>query len=470
MTNEFARSPLAKAGLRLVAATVLVGGLAACSTMESLDPTGFLGGDSTGGTSDTGGLSQTDAPSSEAPDVAEIPDRPKPIAGAEENANVTSSLQADAANVQYSAESLRGGTEAAANGPQAPSATAPEVAALPAPAPAAVEQPAAPAEASPPTAASEPASQPRTAEDYAAEAPGQPAAAAPPPDMPESSAVAEAPAQPEPAASPDAPTQVATAPLTEAPPQPAPAPPPPEPSAADVATAIPEPAPAPEPVPETPAPTAAAVAEAPMPEAKVAEAPSQPAPAPSPDAVPAAEPVPQPVQVANAGPVPGAQAPVTRRAAPGFAPSNAPPLDPTVSQFVAAPVVARYRQTAALQPSVYPDSTPTPGYYGPATATVHFPENTTILDERGRQQVRAAAELFKSYGGRGFVRVVGYASSASGNLAPNRLIQVNFEQSRARATTIARALMKEGVPANKVLVDSAAQTSANAKAEIFVQG
>ncbi len=57
MSDEFARTPLTKTGLRLAAAVVLVGGLAACSTMESLDPTGIFGGDSTGGTSDTGGLS-----------------------------------------------------------------------------------------------------------------------------------------------------------------------------------------------------------------------------------------------------------------------------------------------------------------------------------------------------------------------------------------------------------------------------
>jgi outer membrane protein OmpA-like peptidoglycan-associated protein len=168
--------------------------------------------------------------------------------------------------------------------------------------------------------------------------------------------------------------------------------------------------------------------------------------------------------------VPGAQAPVTRRAAPGFAPSNAPPLDPSVSQFVAAPVVARYKQTAMLKPSVYPDYSTTPGYFGPATATVMFPGDTTILDDKGLQQVRAAAELFKAHGARGYVRIVGYASASSGNLSDARLMHINFDHSQARATTIARALMKEGVPASKVLVDAAPQTASVAKADIFVQG
>jgi outer membrane protein OmpA-like peptidoglycan-associated protein len=173
--------------------------------------------------------------------------------------------------------------------------------------------------------------------------------------------------------------------------------------------------------------------------------------------------------VASAGPVPGAQAPVTRRAAPGFAPSHAPALDPSVSQFVAAPVVARYRQTAMLRPSALPtyaDSVT----YGPATAVVVFPDDTTILDDKGLQQVRAAAELFKTHGGQGFVSIVGYASDTSGNLSAARLMHINFDQSQARAASIARALMKEGVPADKVLVDAAPQTASVAKAEIFVQG
>ena len=440
MSNEFARTPLTKTGLRLAAAVVLVGGLAACSTMESLDPTGLLGGDSTGGTSDTGGLSDAGQAAAEdsntTPDVASIPDRPQPSSSGDENAQVASSLQADAANVQYSAESLRGGTEAAAPAPAAPSPGDTQVAEL-APPPAQTKAAAAP-EAAPadvPADNTTPGTAGATASAPLTEAPAQPAAAPPPEEPTADTAEAQPEAAPAPA------QEVASAPMTEAPAQPAAAPPPPEPSA--TAEAAPEPAPA-----------------------AVAEAPAQPEAAPSPDAAPA----PAPVQVASAGPVPGAQSPVTRRAAPGFAPSNAPPLDPSVSQFVSAPVVSRYRQTAMLKPSTYPDYTSTPAYYGPATATVAFPGDTTILDEKGLQQVRAAAEIFKSHGGRGYVRIVGYASASSGSLSDARLMHVNFDHSQARATTIARALMKEGVPASKVLVDAAAQTAAIAKAEIFVQG
>jgi outer membrane protein OmpA-like peptidoglycan-associated protein len=457
MSTEFA-----KASLRLAAAAVLAGGLAACSTMQSIDPTGLLGDDSNSSAADTGGLSDAGAAAADdtaQPDVASVPDRPEAPSSPDENAQVANSLQADAANVQYSAESLRGGTEAAAAPPPAAAST---------PAPGATDT-------------STPAST-----QVAEAAPAQPQAAPPPADT----ASAEVASADVPADN-ITPGTTNTGPLTEAPAQPAPAPPPSDAAPTDVA-ALPDEA-TPAAPDETPPQTASA-------EAPTTEAPAQPAaalppdasapaetaaaseavPEPSSDAAtasapaqpePAAAPVPStPTQVASAAPVPGAQAPVTRRAAPGFAPSNAPPLDPSVSQFVSAPVVARYKQTAMLKPSVYPDYTSTPAYFGPATATVVFPGDTTILDEKGLQQVRAAAELFKAHGARGYVRIVGYASASSGNLSDARLMHVNFDHSQARATAIARALMKEGVPASKVLVDSAPQTASVAKAEIFVQG
>jgi outer membrane protein OmpA-like peptidoglycan-associated protein len=462
MSTEFTRT-----SLRLAAAAVLAGGLAACSTMQSIDPTGLLGDDGSSASSDTGGLSDAGAGAADdtaQPDVASIPDRPEAPSSADENAQVANSLQADAANVQYSAESLRGGTEASAPPPPASAG---------APAPGATDTT-------------------TPANTQVAEAtPAQPPAAPPPPDTSADVATADVPAG---NITPG--TTNTAGPLTEAPAQPAAAPPPTEPAPGDVAsvpdetvaapvsddtatqtaaadTAPPteapsQPAAAPAPETSAPADTAAAPEAAPEPSADtaVASAPAQPAPAATPDAAPA----PAPTQVASAAPVPGAQAPVTRRAAPGFAPSNAPPLDPSVSQFVAAPVVARYKQTAMLKPSVYPDYTSTPGYFGPATAIVVFPGDTTILDDKGLQQVRAAAELFKSHGGQGYVRIVGYASATSGNLSDARLMHINFDHSQARATAIARALMKEGVPAKKVLVDAAPQTASVAKAEIFVQG
>ncbi|HVZ70069.1 MAG TPA: OmpA family protein [Rhizomicrobium sp.] len=418
-----------KSSLRFAAAVVVAGGLSACSTMESLDPTGLLGGDSA--SSDTSGIpsdgteataDSTSADTSQ-PDVASIPDRPQAPSSDADNAQTASSLQADAANVQYSAESLRGGTEASAPPPAAGDG-----------------QPTQVAEASPP-----PAQTPDQAD-----AGNVPADNITPGTQGAADAGSETPAQPAAAPAPS------DAPLTEAPAQPAAAPPP---SETPDNAAVPEPAPVPEQsdTAEAPSQPAAAPPEEPA-------TPGQPAAAASPDAAPA------PTQVASAGPVPGAQAPVTRRAAPGFAPSTAPALDPSVSQFVAKPIIARYKQTAMLKPSVFPDYSAAPATFGPATATIMFPGDTTILDDKGLQQVRAAAELYKSRGGNGYVRVVGYASASSGNLPASRLMQINFDHSQARAIAIARALMKAGVPASKVLVDAAPQTASVAKAEIFVQG
>lgn len=404
MPTEFTRT-----SMRLAAAIVIAGGLAACSTIESLDPTGLLGGgNDTGGLSDAGAAASEDADTAQ-PDVASVPDRPETPSSDSENAATVGSLQADAANVQYSAEDLRGGTEA----PGAP--------------PAGDQVAEAQTESAPSNAASSGEQQ----------APGQPEAAPPPSD---------------------------DRPLTDAPSQPAPAPPPAPADTSDVAAIPAEPEPTAQPESEA-APEAQPEA---APAREVASAPETPAEPAKQQAAPEPTPSSAPVEVASAGPAPGAQAPVTRRAAPGFEPSKAPPLDPTVTQFVPAPVVARYKQTAMLKPSVFPAYTP--GAFGPVTATVIFPGDTTILDEKAQQQVRAAAELYKSHGGQGYVRIVGFASASSGNLPPARLKQINFDRSQARATAVARALMKEGVPADKVLVSAAPQTATVAKAEIYVQG
>ncbi|HVP83894.1 MAG TPA: hypothetical protein VMS78_04140, partial [Rhizomicrobium sp.] len=201
MATDFTRT-----SLRLAAAALVAGGLAACSTIEDLDPTGMLGSDST--TSDASGIpadgTQTTAdnttsgipqpdeaaqpdetgipPDSGAqPDVASIPDRPQAPSSDADNAQTASSLQADAENVQYSAESLRGGTEASAPPPDGQPAQPTQVASA-APPPA----------QTPPDTADVPAGNVTPGTMGAETAPAQPAAAPPPSDSP----LTEAPAQP----------------------------------------------------------------------------------------------------------------------------------------------------------------------------------------------------------------------------------------------------------------------------------
>ncbi|MGH6827697.1 MAG: OmpA family protein, partial [Rhizomicrobium sp.] len=198
----------------------------------------------------------------------------------------------------------------------------------------------------------------------------------------------------------------------------------------------------------------------------------------------------------------------------GFHPSDAPPLAPSVSDFVAAPIVARYRQTASIAgesgataavPAV-PDSkgaTMPDGGSAVAslgvnasasaaiaamnggvapTAIVYFPGDGTSLGVTAKSQVKAAVQAFKSGGGQGTVRVVGHSSSRTANMPIEKHLETIFDKSQARANAVAQELIKDGVPASKVLIDAVGDSQpiyyesmpegedGNRRAEIFVQG
>jgi outer membrane protein OmpA-like peptidoglycan-associated protein len=219
--------------------------------------------------------------------------------------------------------------------------------------------------------------------------------------------------------------------------------------------------------------------------------------------------------------MPGAQAPMTDSDL-GFQPSKAPPLDPSVSQFVAPPIIARYQQTSSAAPGMAPavssggaavpasagkgtggpeamsgavvadfDSLQTASVGSssvyantaglPPTSVVFFPHDTTVLSAAGRSQVRAAVQAFQASGGQGFIRVVGHSSSRTSNMPLARHLIYNFERSQARANAVARELIAEGVPASKVLVEAVGDSQpvyyesmpqgeeGNRRAEIFLQ-
>jgi outer membrane protein OmpA-like peptidoglycan-associated protein len=117
----------------------------------------------------------------------------------------------------------------------------------------------------------------------------------------------------------------------------------------------------------------------------------------------------------------------------------------------------------------------------PPTSVVFFPHDTTVLNAAGKTQVRAAVQAFQQSGGQGFIRVVGHSSSRTANMSVQRHLVFNFERSQARANAVARALIAEGVPANKVLVEAVGDSQpvyyesmpqgedGNRRAEIFVQ-
>jgi outer membrane protein OmpA-like peptidoglycan-associated protein len=415
-----------KSVMRLAAVLVFALSTSACSTIDSAisdvtgddTPSASAPTDANGFPADTAPPGQTsDAAAPTSPDLAAIPDKPSGVTSPDAQRATADSLAADRARSGYSAEALRGGTEAAAPPPG------------PAPAPGAVADNAPPA-ASPP--------------------------AAPPPSTPSTDSTV-----PGPGASPAA--------------------------VAD----------------NTPPPSAPA---APVTTASIA---------PPPGAQPAVPAVPG---------APGAMPTVVADGNLGFKPSTAPALDPSVSQFVPAPIIARYQQTASnagvatgpLQPSPGADpavarniprgramggpeamsgsvvanldaiNQSTPSVYAnanglPPAAVVMFPTDGTALDAAGRAQVRAAVTAFQQRGGTGFIKVVGHSSSRTGNMPVEKHLIAIFQKSQARANAVAKEIIRQGVPASRVLVEAVGDSqpvyyesmpqgeAGNRRAEIFLQ-
>jgi outer membrane protein OmpA-like peptidoglycan-associated protein len=272
-------------------------------------------------------------------------------------------------------------------------------------------------------------------------------------------------------------------------PPPAEAPPPSEEVAANDNTPPPAAPPAPPPPPAAGPGTLPADNSAPA---------AAPPPPPAPSAAIASESMPPPAAApATSGmpAVPAAVAPVQQvassDAALGFRPSSAPPLDASVAQFVPPSIMARYQQTASIgggTPAVpaagtaYASNSQHMGMGGPermsgavvanfdalqggavapsvyagggTAAVVFFAHDTTILDRDAKAEVREAAKAFLARGSQGYVRVVGHASSGGSSMTSERQLVWNFERSQARANAVARALIAEGVPADKVLVQA----------------
>jgi len=414
-------------------------GVAACSTISDLDPTGLLGD-----SSDAVPASQfpdqapptatSDQDVGTTPDLASLPARPAPTATPGDRQQAAQSLASDGAQARYSGDALRGGTEAAA----------------------------------PPPAASEAASTAAQRILSAADAPSTASTAVDAPPTASPTATDEPPA-----ASPAAPSQAAAAP---APKTPAPAP----------ATGA----------------QPAAAANAPV---RTAAMPSAAAMPPSAGAVRGEPAVPANTPMRNGGTMVAA-APQSD-AALGFKPSSAPPLDPSVSQFVSAPIVSRYRQTASLAgvptapavpavPSKAGSNDDVVANLDPAsgaarvaainggvapTAVIYFGGDGAALSKAAHAQVRAAVAAFKAAGGQGRVRVVGHASSRTANMSVEKHLETIFAKSQARANAVAQDLIRQGVPADKVLVDAVGDSqpvyyesmpkgeAGNRRAEIFVQ-
>jgi len=454
--------------LGVAAVAMLAMSATGCSSLPSVpdwvDPTSWFG-DDTSNPPDNG----------QAPDIANLPDKPG-VAAADDKQQVADSLSTDRNNAKYSAEALRGGTEPAAAPPAdapLPSkvvAEAPKKVAAPvaAPKPVAVDR----SIARDPDGSTAPGTLPATAPGVAASAqPTVQTASLPEPSKAGRKRVADAS---EPSAPPDGAQGVL--PPTEAAPVTA--------AAAPVSA---------------PAPVRKQVARQVVPQTAIA-APTAAMISPS-------------------------------DADLGFKPSSAPPLDASLSQFVAAPIIDRYRSTAnsaglaqqapsSPRPYVVAKAQPAikrprhvvaeggpehmsgavvanldalqgggsapnaymPPQAGGATAVVYFPSDTVGLSAEGKAQVRTAVSQYKATGGQGYIRVVGHSSSRTGNMSPEKHLEIIFKKSQDRANVVAQAIIQAGVPADRVLVEAVGDTQpvyyesmpkgedGNRRAEIFLQG
>jgi len=119
---------------------------------------------------------------------------------------------------------------------------------------------------------------------------------------------------------------------------------------------------------------------------------------------------------------------------------------------------------------------------GAPTAVVYFSGDGVALSKAAHAQVRAAVSAFKASGGQGSIRVVGHSSSRTGNMSVEKHLETIFAKSQARANAVAQDLIRQGVPAAKVLIDAVGDSqpvyyesmpkgeAGNRRAEIFVQG
>jgi outer membrane protein OmpA-like peptidoglycan-associated protein len=117
----------------------------------------------------------------------------------------------------------------------------------------------------------------------------------------------------------------------------------------------------------------------------------------------------------------------------------------------------------------------------PATAVVFFPNDTVSLNADGKAQVRSAVEQYRAAGGQGYIRVVGHSSSRTANMSVDKHLEIIFTKSQERANAVAQEIIREGVPADKVLVEAVGDTQpvyyesmpkgedGNRRAEIFLQ-
>ncbi len=149
----------------------------------------------------------------------------------------------------------------------------------------------------------------------------------------------------------------------------------------------------------------------------------------------------------------------------GFAPSKAPPLAPSVANYVPPQIMSRYASNVKVGPAtvVPPSAAVSSGAELPQsslpspTTQVQFIHGGTILTRGARKSVIAFAKAFTAQGSKGYVQVTGYGGSSHASVGT---LEANFARAQARARQVADLLIKSGVPAAKILIQAHGQTPA----------
>jgi outer membrane protein OmpA-like peptidoglycan-associated protein len=132
-------------------------------------------------------------------------------------------------------------------------------------------------------------------------------------------------------------------------------------------------------------------------------------------------------------------------------------------------------RTAVATPASY-----TSNQHSGASAVVFFSHDAAVLNLKSKAEVLAAAQSFRAGPGTGFVKIVGHSSSRTGDMPMARHLEVVFSHSQDFATAVAHELIRDGVPAEKVLIEAVGDSqpvyyesmpqgeAGNRRAEIFL--
>jgi outer membrane protein OmpA-like peptidoglycan-associated protein len=141
-----------------------------------------------------------------------------------------------------------------------------------------------------------------------------------------------------------------------------------------------------------------------------------------------------------------------------FEPPPPPPvLPPASAGQTASRAASAAPGKAKASASAPPVDTP--------VAQIDFAANSTTLSAADRQSLGSIVPLYRSHPGK--VRVVGY--SGVGSSADQQLN--GFQAALDRAQTVADALAKAGIPADRILVEAAptGSDSGQSRAEVLLE-